>query len=272
MTGNIPDEWFRPEAADTTPRLPVVDAQTPTHITTPAPVVPPPQPPRRLSGRRKRILAISAVIGALLLGLLIGQAFRGGQQNPTRPASGASPPATPTASAGASVAVGEVYSGAVNVIRPLQITASCTAPDAQDSLGQPVTYRADLVSDNLLDTAWRCDGDAVGQTLTFTLPADSEIVRVAVFNGYGKNDPKTGERMYPQYRRLTAVRWQLPNGDWFSQSFSDNGAGLQAIDLPRTKVSGAITMTIVSVTGPGWTNSATRNAVLVSEVQFFGPA
>ena len=43
--------------------------------------------------------------------------------------------------------------------------------------------------DDNLSTAWRCDGSAVGQTITFALPPNTRIAEVGLVNGYAKVDP-----------------------------------------------------------------------------------
>lgn len=265
MVGNIPDEWFRPEGTEAKANLPAAEQETtPIQRVQPEPAVEPattvvaePRP----AGRRGRIVAVVGIIAALIGGVILGQIFRA--QSASAPASGAS------SSAAASAGGTEPYSGTTRQVVPTKVAASCVANPATDSLGQPVTYQPELVVDGKLDTAWRCDGAATGQTLTFTLPTGTELVRVAVYNGYGKTDPKSGESMYGQYRRVTSATWQLPDGSWFTQKFADNGAGPQQVEMPKTAIKGDITFTIVSTTPPGWANVPTRDAVLISEVQFF---
>lgn len=267
MVGNIPDEWFRPEGTEANASLPAAEQETtPVQRVQPEPAAEPTttvvaEPRTRSTGRRGRILAVAAIIAALIGGLLLGQIVR--ERSASAPASGGS-------SSSAATAGGvEPYSGKTRQVVPTQVAASCTAKPATDSLGQPVTYEPEQAVDGKLDTAWRCDGAAAGQSLTFTLPAGTELVRVAVYNGYGKTDPKSGESMYGQYRRVTSATWQLPDGSWFTQKFADNGAGLQQVEMPKTAIKGDITFTIVSTTPPGWANVPTRDAVLISEVQFF---
>ena len=267
MAGNLPDDWFRPDSDSAVPALPASDVDT----TELAPVqvepatdpsgLPTVEPPLRRSGKGGRIVGVLAIVGALGLGLLLGDLAR------SREKTDASSP-----SPSASTKVGAAYFGPVKQVAPTGVVASCTAPDATDSLGQPVTYQAGLVLDGKLDSAWRCDGDGIGATLTFTLPANTDLVRVAVFNGYGKTDPKSGELMYGQYRRVTSLTWRLPDGSWFDQELADNGSGMQQVELPEKVIGGEVVLTIRTSTAPGWTNTPTRNAVLLSEVQFFVPA
>lgn len=211
------------------------------------------------------MIAVFAIIGALALGLLIGELFRLSASIPDETS-------TQAPSGSATVRSQVTFAGKVKAVTPSAVQASCTAPPATDSLGKEVVYTPAMAIDGQLETAWRCDGAGIGQTLSFTLPENTELVKLAVFNGYGKHDPKTSDFLYPQYRRVLSVVWQLPDGKEFTQEFADNGSGLQQIDIPRTTVSGEVKMRIKSTTGPGWATVATRDAVLISEVQFLSPA
>lgn len=278
MTSKLPDEWFRPENAETTPAIPAVRGGiSPNETTNPSleaiTPVPPPTPrsaspaPKRKSNRRTRILAVAAIVGALLLGLLIGQLLRiGDTSNPrvsTSPAAGSSPSTYSSES---------MYLGEVSVIAPESVAASCTAKSAQDSLGNEVTYEADLAIDADESTAWRCNGDGVGETLEFTLPEGSEVARISIVNGYDKTDPATDDLLYGQYRRITQVTWTFPDGAAVVQDLSDDETGEQVLELPTIAVDGPITLTINETTEPGLADVATRDAVLISEASFYSPA
>lgn len=278
MTSKLPDEWFRPENAETTPAIPAVQGGiSPNETTNPAlpaiTPVPPPSPRaanpalRRKSNRRTRILAVAAIVGALLLGLLIGQLLRIGGTPSPRASGTAVAGSTPSA-----YSTESMYLGEVTAIAPEAVTASCTAEGAQDSLGNKVTYEANQVIDADESTAWRCNGDGVGETLEITLPAGSEVARASIINGYDKTDPKTNDLLYGQYRRISQITWTFPDGMVVTQDLAADQPAAQVLELPAITVDGPITLTIHSSTEPGLTDVATRDAVLISEVTFYAPA
>lgn len=281
MPQKLPDEWFRPPAShdddptvvsgngeeqdtiahswqssDLRSSFPETREATPSAT----PTVPPP-------GRtRPRSLIVAAVVVAVVLagvtGVFLGQWLFGGLDR-------TDPGETSLASAAPSLPV--PWDGPLQPIAPSGVEASCTAPAAKDSTGQQVTYEAALVVDGRPETAWRCPGDGVGETLTFTFPVGAKIAGVRMSNGYTKTDPTTEENLYAQYRRILAVRWQMPDGSYFAQTFSDNGAGQQEIRVPATDASGTVTLTIEQTTDPG-VSEASRDAVLISEITFLTPA
>ncbi len=270
MASNIPDDWFRPENAEI-PDEPTV-VQTPVRVgstevfQTPNNFAPIPPSANHDKGRNWA-LAILVVVAALLVGLLFGTLSRNRVEGPVEPqlwpgkttAKGNSPAKT-------------VYSGEVSQVKPVSVEASCHANNATDSLGKKVSYPAEAMTDGNLNTAWRCDGDGVGVSLTFNFKPGTELVRFAVYNGYGKRDPKTNDLMYGQYRRVSSVLWNLPSGQEIPQGFADNGSGAQQINIVPTTIDGPVTLTIQGSTNPGWPNIDTRDAVLISEVEFFTAA
>ena len=90
----------------------------------------------------------------------------------------------------------------VALLTPTQVKVGCQAPQTTDGAGQPVNYAPEQLSDGRLNTAWRCNGDGVGQVVTFEFPAGTSIVEVG-----------TGERVReggPGQRRQ-ALRGVLPD-------------------------------------------------------------
>jgi len=174
---------------------------------------------------------------------------------------------TSTSTGGSGTASADApYRGRTALLHATSATATCTAPDAVDVQGNKVTYAASEAIDSSLDTAWRCQGSGVGQSLTFNLPSGTTLVGVGLVNGYVKSIPNHSSSLYySQYRRNTAVKWTLSNGAWFSQTLLDNHPAAQDVLIPATTVSGPVTLTIVSSTTPGEA-LANRNAVLISDV------
>ena len=62
-------------------------------------------------------------------------------------------------------------------LTPTQVKVGCQAPQTTDGAGQPVTV-PEQMSDGRMNTAWRCNGDGVGQVVTFEFPAGTSIVEV----------------------------------------------------------------------------------------------
>ena len=94
--------------------------------------------------------------------------------------------------------------GGAGPVTPTQVKVGCQAPDATDGAGRPVSYVPEQLIDAKLNTAWRCNGNGIGQVLAFTLPAGTSIAEVGLVNGYAKVDPASGARRYGEYRRITA--------------------------------------------------------------------
>ncbi|MGJ6979926.1 NADase-type glycan-binding domain-containing protein [Aestuariimicrobium soli] len=229
-----------------------------------------PPTPSSFVGRHRVVVTVVAVLLALVVGLAAGQVLRDrtrGSQVSTPPASTAGSPSGPSAtSATPTSSVVPPWSGATKALVPATTAASCTAPNATDIEGKPVTYPATNVTDNEPATAWRCDGDGLGQSLTFTFAPGSVLVGVGVQNGYVKTSGKA--QLYDEYRKVTRVRWTLADGSWFTQSLSDNNTSVQQVLIPPTQVTGPVTLTIEASTQPGKTGEATRDAVLLSTVAF----
>ncbi|WP_022911118.1 NADase-type glycan-binding domain-containing protein [Aestuariimicrobium kwangyangense] len=226
-------------------------------------------PPRTsFIGRHPGWVTLLAVVLALAVGLSAGQLIRGDEQrDPASPgvsgSSGGSRPGTPSTSASPVVAP---WAGPTAPLKADTVSASCTAPDATDADGRRVTYPAAAVLDDNPDTAWRCNGDGLGQSLTFTFPNGSVLVGVGLQNGYVKTAGK--DQLYDQYRKVTRVRWTMADGSWFVQSLSDNNPSVQQVLIPPTTLTGRVTLTIEASTRPGRVGEATRDAVLLSSVSF----
>jgi hypothetical protein len=146
------------------------------------------------------------------------------------------------------------------------VTADCTAPPATDDAGQPVAYDAGNVLDGNRNTAWRCDGNGNGHTLTFTFPDGTTIKRVGLINGYAKTDPTSGAQRYGEYRRITRVTWTFDDGRAITQNLRDRTEKAQQIAVPPV-ATGRVTLTIERSTKPGQ-QANSRDAVLISEVTF----
>lgn len=157
--------------------------------------------------------------------------------------------------------LGPVWDGPVVPVAVVAAVASCTAPSGVDSANQPVTYDVENAVDDDPSTAWRCNGKARGQSITFTLPEGSEVVEVGLIPGYAKTDPSSGADRYAENNRITSVRWTLAEGVVIDQELEPdpNDRSLRSIRVPRT-ATGEITLQIRTV------DSGARNTTAISSV------
>jgi len=154
-------------------------------------------------------------------------------------------------------------------VTPTQVKIGCQAPQTTDAGGNPVYYAPGQMFDAKPNTAWRCNGNGIGQVISFTLPDQTTINEVGLVNGYSKVDPASGAKRYGEYRRITEVTWTFANGSTFEQSLQDGVTTLQKLSIPP-QPGGTVTLTIKASTQPGSTARG-RNAVLISEVSFSHP-
>jgi hypothetical protein len=154
----------------------------------------------------------------------------------------------------------------VTLLTPTQVNVGCQAPQSTDGVGDLVVYLPEQMSDGRMNTAWRCNGNGVGQVVTFGFPAGTTIAQVGLVNGYAKVDPGSGVQRYREYRRITTVTWTFANGTSFQQSFDDGVDTVQKLSIPPQS-GDQVTLTIEATTEPGSTARG-RDAVLISEVVF----
>jgi hypothetical protein len=221
---------------------------------------PVPAPP---SGRNPMIIMI-----VILLCLTVGAV--GGIALVLRPdsrpaAAGSAEPSGKKAAAPDASSSGQVASA-----RPTQVKVGCQAPQTTDGAGNSVYYMPEQMFDGKMSTAWRCNGNGIGQVVTFEFPAGTSIVEVGLVNGYAKVDPATGAQRYGEYRRITKATWTFANGTSFQQSLEDGVKTVQEVSVP-SQAGDQVTLTIEASTSPG-SNARGRDSVLISEVAFGSPA
>jgi hypothetical protein len=153
-------------------------------------------------------------------------------------------------------------------VTPTQAQVGCQASQTTDDGGHPVSYVSQQMYDRKLNTAWRCNGNGVGQVVSFEFPAGTTIGEVGLVNGYAKVDPASGAKRYGEYRRITTVTWTFANGS-FRQSLRDGLKTMQKLSIPP-QAGDQVRLTIESSTEPG-SAARGRDAVLISEVYFGHP-
>ncbi|GAA2112780.1 hypothetical protein GCM10009841_36750 [Microlunatus panaciterrae] len=230
--------------------------------------------PRRFLPLVLMVLLVAALFGALVAvvvpPMVNGAGADAAPETGAPPRTGAAPSASSAPSAQSTARSGNgPYLGPVRAVSPSDVTVDCQAAPATDAGGNPVRYVPDQMYDGDPNTAWRCDGEGKGQSVTFSFGDSTKIGGVALVNGYTKVDPTTGEDRYPEYRRVTQVTWTFPDGTSYVQQLVDGNEKLQQLRIPVTKAK-KVTLTINEVTDPG-SRESTRNAVLISEVGFSTP-
>lgn len=220
------------------------------------------------ASRHPGLLTLLVLLLALAVGISTGVLYTRQRHQRTEPPVTApvTTAATPTTQQPSSPQQQKPWDGATQVLKASAVSATCTAPSAKDEAGKTVTYDAKHVLDNDPATAWRCAGDGVGQSLSFTFPEGSELVGVGMVNGY-KKESSNGS-LYPEYRRITSVRWTMADGSYFVQTLSENDQGVQQVLTPPIPLRGPVKLTIEASTAPG-VGSESRDAVLVSTVVFY---
>jgi hypothetical protein len=218
----------------------------------PVPAPPPPSP------RRNPMIIMIVILLCLTAGAITGIALL------LRSDSGTTTPGS--AESGVARAASPDASEQVALLTPAQVKVGCQAPQTTDGAGNPVTYVPEQMYDGRANTAWRCNGDGVGQVVTFEFPAGATIVEVGLVNGYAKVDPATGVKRYGEYRRITKVTWTFANGAAFQQSLEDGVTTMQKLSIP-SQPGDRVTLTIEASTDPGSTARG-RDAVVISEVVF----
>ena len=141
-------------------------------------------------------------------------------------------------------------------------TASCEAPPSVDAAGNRIRYAPANTYDGDLSTAWRCDGDGVGQTLTLSLPERVRIGEVGLVPGYAKTDPRSGADRYAENNRITRVRWTFSDGTSIVQRLDGSATNreLQSVRIPLTEADQVVIEVLASTRG-------SRNTIAVSEVR-----
>jgi hypothetical protein len=211
------------------------------------------------------VAALALILVAYVLGRVLG-GDDAGKKTPTVSATTSAPTTGQTnqpRKTQTAKPVANAYAGDLTPTTIASATATCTAPPGVDSSGNKVTYGVGHAIDDQTDTAWRCDGSAVGQKIVLDLGSSQPIGEVGLVPGYAKTDSESHVDRYAQNNRITKVRWTFDDGSSVVQNLSGNPTdrSLQAVRVPKTD-SATVTLQILAVTnGP-------RNTTAISDVQF----
>ncbi|MDO5736912.1 MAG: hypothetical protein Q4P15_10605 [Propionibacteriaceae bacterium] len=201
-------------------------------------------------------MVVAGVVGALLLGFVVGKFVAVQSDVPEPPEVTAS---STTASAAASPTADATlapWSGPVSAVPIQSAEGRC-----QDTIS--VNPPSNLL-DNDPSSVWSCRGAGAGESITFSLGDDEVVVGVRLVNG----NTISPER-YLAERRILSVKWTFSDGSWALQGLAANDREPQEIRFPPTKIRGDITMTVMDATVPGETDSS-KDAVSISSLQFLG--
>lgn len=140
---------------------------------------------------------------------------------------------------------------AVDLTSTVTVSAPEAAPATTDLDGSLVSYEPRRMLDATPATAWRTEGDASGETITFTLPEPATIRRVGLINGYAKQVPSGASLVdwYPNNRRITAVEWAFDDGTVVRHDLAEKPR-LQRLTVDPVTTS-TIQLRLLTVTAPG---------------------
>ena len=203
-----------------------------------------------------------AVVGSVLAGCAVVGFLAGSVVGVTSDSGGAGD--EPTAVAGESPGA---WKGPVTPVTVTVVEASCQSDPSRDASGARVTYEPELAVDGEVESAWRCPGDGVGETLVVDLGGPVRVAELGLVPGYAKTDAADGTDRYAENRRITAVRWRFDDGLTIDQQLDPDPElrDLQTIRIP-VATSERIAMEIVS------SSDADRNSIAVSELRISAEA
>ena len=220
---------------------------------------------RRLGPSITRPAFYTVVIGVLTVVLVVGvqrlwaaAEDRGNAQSKVHPTTTAPPPVTTTAAPAPAATAAPPPPGPVSAT----VQASSATGAAQNGCGQTTTYDPANVVDGDKSTAWRTAGDGTGQSLQFTLGANTHLVQVGLIPGYDKIDDCTGADRFAQMRKVTGVKWTFADGTSVQQSFTPDRT-MQTIN-----VNVVTTSVVLEITGTTAANGLDYTPV--SEVSLVG--
>jgi hypothetical protein len=153
-------------------------------------------------------------------------------------------------------------------VPPLSASASNSAPPAVDANRRQTTFTADNAVDGQTDTAWRVEGDGIGQYLQFAFARPLRITEIQLIPGYAKIDPLDGTDRFPQNRRVKRVRFEFSDGSQVEGAFADSPT-LQAVRLPTPILTSSLRIVILETAPPAVAREP-RNFTPISEVVVIG--
>ena len=222
---------------------------------------------RRADRRAGSTLLPLLGLGGLVALMLVGSFILGRVTATVEPGTEQAGVAGATASATQGLTSSTTYDGATRLARVSAVTTGCTAAPGTDSTGRRVTYDVRNVVDGDPETAWRCDGVATGQVITFQIEQPTKIVQVGIVPGFARSDPSTGADQFAAFNRITKVAWILSDGVTVEQDLGDDplDRSLRTLAVPPT-VTGTVGLKILDV------SQGDQDATMISTVELYTPA
>jgi hypothetical protein len=206
------------------------------------------------AGRPAGVAVVSVLVGCAAVGFLVGSLMGA--------ASGGGGGGVENEPTVASATSGGVWDGPVGPVTVTVVEASCQSDPSRDASGTEITYEAALAIDAQSDSAWRCPGDGVGETLVIDLGGPVRVAELGLVPGYAKTDPTDGTDRYAENRRLTAVRWRFDDNTTVEQELNPDAKSrdLQTLRIPVTTTE-QLALEIVS------SSDGARDAVAISDLR-----
>jgi hypothetical protein len=156
------------------------------------------------------------------------------------------------------------------LLGPSDVVATCESAPATDSRNNPVSYEPWRAADGKTDTAWRCDGDSSGQSITLSFGREVTITQIGLLPGYAKVDPYNGINRFPEMRRVRSAQFDcIGDGESVRGSVTHlfrDAAQIQNVATPGLTACSAIRVIVVATLPPGGTNDYTP----ISEIVVLG--
>lgn len=184
------------------------------------------------------------------------------------PSASAAPSGSASAAATPGPLTGATYAGAVRSVGATVASATCEDGPSRDGTGATVTFEPSRALDGDPSTAWRCEGDGLGEELVIRLDGTGPVAEVGLVPGWATTDAGNGNDRYALNRRVAKARWTFDGGAYVDQELSTDRASrnLQTLRLPPVET-GTVTLRILA-TEQGERDDATA----VSEVRISEPA
>lgn len=260
----LPDEFFRrrPETLEGEEGAAGVD-DVPAEPPAPTPVAPSPdrreasrpapQPEVAPEPRRPLTVPLRAaailVAGSLALGFFVGRQLLATPAPTSVPSPSIVEP-EPSPLRSPSGSEGTIHDGPTRLAVPVAVASNCAESDSA------------ALMDSRQDSAWRCEGDGRGRTVTFTFAGAQPIVGLRIASG----NPADRESTKAQ-RQLLTLRWRFSDGSWFEQGFSGRNAATQEVAFPQIEATG-VEMEILATTDPADPDAEGADAISISRVEF----
>jgi len=170
----------------------------------------------------------------------------------------------------AGAGAGPVSTGPAAIAGGVVATASCTSAPSRAADGTPTSFDAGNAVDGRMDTAWRCDGDGVGDRLVLRLPRSGRVSQLTIVPGYAKTDQADGSDRYAQNRRISGLTVDTGDGPPTAVSLdpSPTRRAAQTVRFPAAETD-TVTLTITSsVPGAPVGTRPASDRVAISEVTF----